>query len=61
MNQGMLKDAFINRFNVDESNFVQNYAAIVTKKGDKKKILHVLVPLCFFLMPLHMQVLWAKR
>ena len=35
--QGMLKDAFINRFNVDESNFVQNYAAIVTKKGDKKE------------------------
>ena len=33
----MLKDAFINRFNVDESNFVQNYAAIVTKKGDKKE------------------------
>lgn len=35
--QEMLKDAFINRFNVDESNFVQNYAAIVTKKKDKKE------------------------
>ena len=35
--QGMLKEAFINRFNVDESNFVQNYAAIVTKKEDKKE------------------------
>ena len=34
--QGMLKDAFINRFNVDESNFVQNYAAIVTQKGEIK-------------------------
>ena len=35
--QGMLKDAFINRFNVDENNFVQNYAAIVTKKEDIKE------------------------
>ena len=35
--QGMLKDAFINRFNVDENNFVQNYAALVTKKEDIKE------------------------
>ncbi len=35
--QGMLKEAFVNRFNIDESYFVQNYAAIVTKKEDKKE------------------------
>lgn len=59
--QGMLKDAFINRFNVDESNFVQNYAAIVTKKGEIKEDTTRSRSFMFFLMPLHMQVLWAKR
>lgn len=40
--QRMLKDAFINRFNVDESNFVQNYAAIVTKRKTKANFAEVL-------------------
>lgn len=35
--QKMLIDAFINQFNVDKSNFIQNYAAIVTKKKEKKE------------------------
>lgn len=35
--QGMLKEAFIKRFNIDEKCFVQNYASIVTKKEDKKE------------------------
>lgn len=33
--QGMLKDAFIERFDLDEGNFIQNYAAIVSRKEDK--------------------------
>lgn len=33
----MLKEAFINQFNIDESYFIQNYASIVTKKEDKKE------------------------
>lgn len=35
--QEMLKEAFANRFNIDENYFVQNYAAIVTKKEQKKE------------------------
>lgn len=35
--QGMLKEAFINRFNLDESYFIQNYAAVIFKKEDKKE------------------------
>lgn len=33
--QDMLKDAFIERFNLKKENFIQNYAAIVSKKEDK--------------------------
>lgn len=35
--QEMLKEAFINRFNLDEGYFIQNYAAVITKKEVKKE------------------------
>lgn len=35
--QEMLKEAFVRRFNLDESQFIQNYAAVITKKEDKKE------------------------
>lgn len=35
--QEMLKEAFVKRFNLDKSYFIQNYAAVITKKGVKKE------------------------
>lgn len=35
--QGMLRDAFVNKFNLDARCFIQNYAAIVSRKEDKKE------------------------
>lgn len=35
--QEMLKKAFVKKFNLDESSFIQNYASVITKKGVKKE------------------------
>jgi 7-cyano-7-deazaguanine synthase in queuosine biosynthesis len=35
--QEMLKEAFIKQFNLDESYFIQNYAAVITKKEVKEE------------------------